>query len=332
MCMFGKLKEAIENKAFRKFFIRATLFSYILIAEVVLLGLLINFRGAKLGIKTVFSDFPVNFLVFFILFFLVMSHRGLFKVKPLENLTRKKFIPFFTLNLISVFSFYGFTQYLINNPATGAYSLIFTVVWWLLGLAILVFLALSFFDISYIGYLAKNKHLVVSGILALLFAFLVPWNWFKPVSPSFATLMAEVVGRIVTFLLSIFMDGVSYVPDAKSLPTLIVPGFTAKIGMSCSGLSGMVLFAVLFSIFALIEYKRLDVVKVLIALPIGVVFMFLANILRIFAIFMAGHYVNPTFAMGIFHRNVGWVLFTAYFLAFIYITYPWMRQSRKKKK
>ena len=230
--------------------------------------------------------------------------------------------------LLAMFSFYAFTQHLIDNPATGMNSILFTVVWWLLGLAILVFLAFAFFDFDYVKYLATKKHLLAVGGFAFVFAWLVPWNWFRTVSPSFSTLAAKVVGKVVYWLLKIFLNGVSYTLDAEMLPTISVPGFTAKIGTSCSGVSGMVLFGILFAVFTFNERKRLDVIKVFILIPIGIVLMFLANTLRIFAIFVAGYLVNPQFAMGIFHKNVGWVLFTTYFLVFIYVTYPWMRLKK----
>lgn len=330
--MFAKLREVVENKAFRKLFIRSGLFSYILIAEVVFLGLLINTRGKDLGIKVIFSDFPVNFLIFFILFFIAMSHKNLFKVKLLKDLTKKQFIPFFLVNLAAVFTFYAFTQYLIDNPAAGIYSIIFTFLWWMFGAAIIIFLALAFFDIDYIKYLAAKKHLLIAGLFAVILAFLVGKWLNRTVWYSYSVLVARLIAKIVIFLLGLFLDGVSYTLDAQMLPTVTVPGFSAKIGTTCSGVNGIVLWIILFSIFALIEYKRLDIVKVLVLYPVGVVFMFLTNVLRVFSIFIAGHYINPRFAMGIFHKNVGWVLFTTYFLAFIYITHPWMKKKEVKKK
>ena len=324
--MWKKLKEVVENKPFRKFFTRAALFSYALVAEVVLLSLLINFREIDIGIKTVFSDFPVNFLVFFILFFLAMSHSDLFKIKNLKDLTSKQFVPFFIANLIFVFSFYGLNQYLIANPATGVNSILFTILWWALGALIVIALVFAFFKLDYVVYLAKKKHLLVAGTFALVLAWMVPRWFFK--LPTVSQWSAKFVAKIVYFLLHLFLEGTTYSLNQYSTPVLTVPGFTAIIGPPCSGLSGVILFLILFTVFIAIEHKRLDQKKVLIVYPLGALGIYLANILRIFAIFVAGHYVSAEFAMGIFHKNVGWMLFTTYFLAVIYLAYPWMRKQK----
>jgi exosortase/archaeosortase family protein len=41
--------------------------------------------------------------------------------------------------------------------------------------------------------------------------------------------------------------------------------------------------------------------------------MFITNILRIFLLFLIGAHYSPKLAVGLFHTNLGWILFIVYF-------------------
>ena len=110
------------------------------------------------------------------------------------------------------------------------------------------------------------------------------------------------------------------------MPVVGTPALAAKIYSPCSGIEGAGLFLLLFTALFIIEYKNLNKGKVLVLYLVGLIGAFIVNILRTFSIFVIGNFTSPEFAIGAFHSNVGWILFTLYFLAFVYIVYPWMRK------
>ena len=79
----------------------------------------------------------------------------------------------------------------------------------------------------------------------------------------------------------------------------------------------------------ILDYKRL---KKKVAIPlyfVGIIGMFLTNIIRILLLFIVGAYWSPKFAVGMFHSNVGWILFIAYFAIFWWIASKYVYKKKK---
>ncbi|MBW3013798.1 exosortase/archaeosortase family protein, partial [Candidatus Woesearchaeota archaeon] len=95
----------------------------------------------------------------------------------------------------------------------------------------------------------------------------------------------------------------------------------------CSGIEGISLFLLFFSIIAIIEWKTLNKKRLFVLYPLGVLFMFLINIARITFLIIAGIEISPEFAMGGFPSNFGWILFAVFFFIFMYFSYNWMKKS-----
>ncbi len=68
-----------------------------------------------------------------------------------------------------------------------------------------------------------------------------------------------------------------------------------------------------------IYHKKLKIPLTIALFFIGALGMFLTNILRIFILFIVGAHISPDLAVGLFHTNVGWILFILYFFIFWYI-------------
>ncbi len=64
----------------------------------------------------------------------------------------------------------------------------------------------------------------------------------------------------------------------------------------------------------------------------GAMAVLLANVVRIWALIMAGNLIAPQYAMGRFHVNAGWVFFAAIYLAILSVSYRWMLSDHASSK
>ncbi len=317
--MITKFKELIKNKEFMIFFKRSVLFIGILFIEILLLTLSIDFTGVALGNIFISTDAHLTIYVF-ILLFLVISLDRLKEIIYLKKLVLQRFILFFTINLLLVFAFYKLNRYCIENSSIAAQSTVFySFSWWILALMIPISLLFAFFDYAFIILFSKKfkKELVVSAILSVIFLILLKY------SLKLWIFFSKIVAKCVYFMLTFFFKGATYHLE-DTIPLIGIPAIKAKIYAPCSGIEGMWLFVLLFTVLVLTQYKNVNKKKVLFLYLIGIIGAFLLNILRTFCIFVIGSFTSREFALGIFHSNVGWILFTLYFLIFTQLTYRWM--------
>lgn len=102
-------------------------------------------------------------------------------------------------------------------------------------------------------------------------------------------------------------------------PVLTVDSFTVSIGPPCSGIESLFLFAAFsLGVYAL-DHRRLKKGWFLFSSLLGLVGIYFVNVARLFLLVLTGIYVSPSFAVGMFHTNVGWILFAIYFMIYYYI-------------
>lgn len=320
--MLEKIKEVMEKERFMTFFKRSSLFIAVLIAEILFLTLTLDFTGLDLGYVITSTDAHVTVYIFLVVF-LIIGYRKLIEVKKMNKLDYKRFIPLVILNLLSVIGFYKLSKFFMANPQAAAQNpLLYTPLWWALAFGIFFSLLFAFYDWKYIVYFSKKfwRRLLVSLGISIVFVTLLKYSYLM------WPYLSHIVAKSVYVMLDLFFEGTIYVKEGI-IPIVGIPAITAKIYGVCSGIEGMGLFLLLFTVLVLVEYRNLNMKKVLILYLIGVIGAFIINILRTFLIFVMGHFTSAEFALGTFHSNVGWVAFTLYFLVFTYFTYPWMKKN-----
>jgi len=319
MNFFESLK---KNKAFMSFFKRGIGFAFILLLEILFLGITIDFQDTDLSNFYIYT--PLHFILFlFIVLFFIVSIKDLLKIKKIREFNSKQFIFFFGVNLVSVFTFYLLNSYLMNNAyIAAADALFYSVLWYINGFVVVFSLVGAFFDFKFIKYFLKNfkNKILLSGVLSILSYTGLRYSF------KLWPYLSKITGWLVYLLLNLIFNGVGYSIGENNLPNISVPGMKATIASPCSGIEGMGLFLILFLALILIEYKQINIKKALFLFPLGILGAFLVNVLRTFLLFVVGSLVSARFAQGGFHSNAGWILFTLYFLGFIYFSYPWMKK------
>jgi len=104
--------------------------------------------------------------------------------------------------------------------------------------------------------------------------------------------------------------------------------FSATVGYACTELSSVTLFLGLLCI-ALLSLRRTQSIspfRVVVTMLLGIVLLWLLNVLRIAAIVIIGSY-HRTFALTLFHSGIGLILFLLFFAVFIRLSLPFVRKK-----
>jgi exosortase/archaeosortase family protein len=109
--------------------------------------------------------------------------------------------------------------------------------------------------------------------------------------------------------------------------TLLLNKFGIEIAQYCSGIESIALFAGLYTLIALTDFRRFNRKRLLLSLPIGLLLLFGVNILRVFILILCGYYINPHIAFSLFHTYAGMLLFVVYSAIFWKLSYNWMSNS-----
>lgn len=87
--------------------------------------------------------------------------------------------------------------------------------------------------------------------------------------------------------------------------------YTVTIASSCAGYEGIGLILVFLAAFLWLERRHLRFPSAWLLLPLGVIAVLAANVLRIAVLIALGRWVSPAIAEGSFHSKAGWALYCA---------------------
>lgn len=256
-------------------------------------------------------------LIFFALAFTLISRNELLELKRYAySIKEGIFFGFLTAFFIAL---YLYSRYVISNNfdyyAVQHYtpSLFFNLV---PVLFLSISLILAVFNARFIKDFVSNfkKQLIISFIMS---AFYYAFNIFIRKSWFF---LGDFVANAVAFLLGLSFDNITLIDQGYNF-TLGANGFVASIGDLCSGIDSIAFFTGLFILILAYDWKLLDKRKMLLIFVLGLAGVIIVNILRIYLLYLIGLFISPNFAVGIFHSNIGMVLFVAYFILFWWIFY-----------
>ena len=111
-----------------------------------------------------------------------------------------------------------------------------------------------------------------------------------------------------TYKLLSMIYGDVYIEPEQAL--LGVNDFVVEIAPACSGYEGMALILVFVSLYLWLFRTELKFPRALLLFPIGLVIIWLTNVLRIALLVAIGASVSPEIALGGFHSQAGWIGFS----------------------
>lgn len=156
----------------------------------------------------------------------------------------------------------------------------------------------------------RREILISMALGAVFYAFLLAvyalWRPLSSVVLVSVRAMLELIGLQSTF-----------VPPH----TLLFDKFGITVAQYCSGIESIALFTSLYAVVGLLDWGRLRKKRYFIIFPFALLLLFLLNIVRVFALIVAGYYINPQIAFSLFHTYAGLVFFIVYSAAFWAIAY-----------
>jgi exosortase E/protease (VPEID-CTERM system) len=128
--------------------------------------------------------------------------------------------------------------------------------------------------------------------------------------------------RLTKIFLSLFVSGIIVNPATMSIGT---QRFHVEIAPACSGLEGVGLVLVWGIVWLLVFRKECQFPRSLVLIPFGITLIFLLNSVRIAALILIGNAGAPRVAVGGFHSQAGWIVFSAVCVGFCFVIQrvPW---------
>ncbi len=321
------LASLLKHKGFIQFMERTLAFVIIFLIEALLIKIFVDFTFEPDIPSAIFIDFraPLTILVAVITFYII-ARRKLLKIEKLAHFSYKLFYLWILSNIIFFLSFFKLNLFMSSNPfVVLSNRFLFAFMWYLLAIGLGITLFFAFFRLKYVLNFFKffKKEIIASLVIAVIFRFI--YSYFSFTWRFFS----GIVAKMVYFLLNLSYNEV-FLSDYINTPIIRVGDFGAKIFAPCSGIEGMTLFLTFFILTIVIGWSFINHWKALFLLVIGAAGAFLVNVLRVYALFLIGATWSPEIALGLFHSNVGWILFSVYFILFEFCTYNWMRLSSLK--
>jgi len=318
-------REMIKNKGSIQFLVRLLAFLIIFSFEALIIKTLVDFTFKPNIPVELYLPFrmPLVLLMTAMIFYVICRHR-INALKKIEEFKYKRFFIFLGVNIVSFFIFLKVNIFMNQKPYYVIQNkLIFTPLWYLTAILLGGSLFVAFFKFDYIIKFFKNfnKELIISFIISLIFRY--TYIYLSRAWGVFSTLVAHVVA----FMLKLTYSN-THLSISNGTPIISSQGFGARIYAPCSGVEGMSLFMTLFLIMIIIEWGYIDKLKSLLLLVAGTAGAFVMNIMRVYLIYILGINVSEEFAIGFFHSNIGWILFSAYFIIFELMCYEWMRKKK----
>jgi archaeosortase C (PEF-CTERM variant) len=178
--------------------------------------------------------------------------------------------------------------------------------------------------------------LVLMLVVPLLLFRLVQGNYDEGVNAYSSTLLAPQLQWILN-LLGVKAGIIGSLPGS-SAPTLEFitqsgAAISVQITTSCSGIYSFSIFAAAFAAFILTEFDRTNW-RVWSLLVMGFVASYVANILRMTVIVLAGYFANTSAeaeqSMMIAHSNAGWLIFLGWITLFWLLMYRFLFPRKKR--
>lgn len=275
----------------------------------------------------------VDSILFAFVAFSLANYRKLVKIPIFPFRWRQSVLLGF--GAVVTLALHYYIKYIISSMAAETSNpLLWSGIKVLVQVIFVLLLFLAVFGLKTAWHLVQNYWRSMIFFAAVGFVFFVVITIFQNIWYLLANLITSLLRNIFqligTSTTVVPLDEKAAILSGRGGPVLKVMGFSAVIGKSCSGIDSLLLFISLYSLIFILDYPRVRKGVATLCFLIGIVGMFFVNVLRIFLLFLLGAYWSPATALGLFHTNVGWILFIIYFFVFWWIASKFVYRKQKK--
>ncbi|MFH1209974.1 MAG: archaeosortase/exosortase family protein [archaeon] len=317
-----KFKEIWGKEGFKQFVVKTIVFVTLFSLLPVILShlVLMTAIGNEMFLPFSLVDLAKSALFTIFLFFM-LTRKRIVSIKEYKFRLEES-IKFGSFSFIFLILFFLLRFYVkLNYPFIPLIYWFFVLLFVISVFLFVWFMILGIFSKDFVKKFIKDfkKELLISTIILVLYYLLIIYI------QKFWVFFSKIVAFLVFTLLKInFQDVI--VRYGRS-PFISLKGFGANIGQPCSGIDSLLLFSSLFLLILFLDWYILNKKKMAILFILGAIGIFLINVLRIYLLFIFGVFISKDFAIGMFHSNVGWLLFIIYFIGFWWIMYPWVKRK-----
>lgn len=165
-----------------------------------------------------------------------------------------------------------------------------------------------------------KRECIFSGLITGLF-----YIFLQVVYALWQPLAQVVLGSVHGLLLLTNMHTTVVMPNI-----LLTDKFGITIAEYCSGIESIALFSGLYIMVGLLDRERLNVRRYAAVFPIALAILFALNIVRVFALIVAGYYINADIAFSLFHTYAGMTFFILYSAIFWLVAYKYLLMPVKR--
>ena len=209
-----------------------------------------------------------------------------------------------TYHLLSFGIFVFLSAVLLKTPGDSLHlSLVWFIAW--LGFSVITFAfwLLAFAPVQFWGRMLRTEYIALStASLAAIAAWaggLLAQKLWRP--------LAETTFWLTQWLLNFIHP--SIISNAKE-GVLGTSSFQVVIDPACSGYEGMALVTVFVAVYVWLFRKELRFPHALLLFPLGLLAIFVANVIRLAALILLGTHFSSEVAVSGFHSQAGWIAFT----------------------
>jgi exosortase/archaeosortase family protein len=260
-----------------------------------------------------FFSFPAYTLIMVVLFF-IFNRKFLSKYTYAPKLQSR--IIYFVFAVVSYLAYYFIRFHSHYNYDNFPFLYLLSGLFYIIGI---LFVGFGIFGLPL--FKKHTTSLLIFALFTYFFYIATRFLW------KFALFLAKIAAIIVYWILSLFSE-TAFLKLGYN-PTLGLADFRVIIGPPCSGIESLTMFIALFLLFIVFESEEIRPKRAAIVLIIGLVGSYALNVLRLALIMIIGT-KNPDFALGMFHSNIGWILFSVFILIILFASYKWMKKPKKR--
>ena len=172
---------------------------------------------------------------------------------------------------------------------------------------------LAIFNFTFVKKFSSELFLVIYLIFLYLAGHVLldsTWYYFS-----------SIILYSLSSILPIFSNTVSVDPSQLMIG---MENFEVNIGATCSGIFSMLTFSFLYvtSVMMIKKKAKIDWLKGIIGFVLGIIALFILNIVRIAIIIAVGAFYSAELAIDLFHEYLSAIFLIGLFLGYLYFVFP----------
>jgi len=319
------LKNIFAKKGFRELVIKSVVF----VGLLAVMQVLIQPLSAATPLPEVFKPFSLIYLDDTILF--VFAVFAAYNWKNLVDIKKYRMIASDMLFVPAGAFFVGAYYALKFSLNTSQFWFEHVTGFIVLKYSFLALMVMSFFVAAFGREMISDQYRMYKKQVPYLLGVALGYWMISSFIEDMWRVFSGTVAWLVYSLLKLSYPAASMTLGADG-PSIVAGGFGARIGSLCSGIESMMLFSALFVIIVAVDFKKIDLKRAFAVFFPALAGVFLLNVVRIYLLFLVAINISRDIAVGMFHTNAGYILFCAYFFAFLWFAYPWMIVNGRKRK